>query len=160
MQCRVTDRWKRSKKIHVLLLQPTYSPDLTPSDFYLSVRWPRKTLTEMRCGWNEEEIDNTKAYCAAQEKLFYLKKTMLRKILPKSCCFIQITLWCYSWCVYLTWCHLNSILSQCNDFKTHFGKKYAKKAPSVGPIVYSWFSRYIFSSVFIWVVVLPFINYL
>ena len=55
-----------------LLLHPPYSPDLTPSNYWLFADLKRM-LQEKRFGSNEEVISETEVYFEAKDKLFYKK---------------------------------------------------------------------------------------
>ena len=64
------------RKLHELhfelLLHPTYSPDLAPSDYYLFADLKRM-LQGKRFGSNEEVIAKTEAYFDAKDRSFYKK---------------------------------------------------------------------------------------
>ena len=53
-----------------LLLHPPYSPDLTPSNYWLFADL-KKMLQGKRFGSNEEVISETEAYFVAKDKSFY-----------------------------------------------------------------------------------------
>ena len=55
-----------------LLLQPPYSPDLAPSDYWLFADLKRM-LQEKRFGSNEEVISETEVYLEAKDKSFNKK---------------------------------------------------------------------------------------
>ena len=55
-----------------LLPHPSYSPDLTPSDYYLFTDL-NGMLQGKRFGSNEEVIAETEAYFEAKDKSFYKK---------------------------------------------------------------------------------------
>ena len=55
-----------------LLPHPPYSPDLTPSDYWLFADLKRM-LQGKRSGSNEEVISETEAYFGAKDKSFYKK---------------------------------------------------------------------------------------
>ena len=63
-------------KLHELLFKllprPPYSPDMTPSDYWLFANLQRM-LQGKRFGSNEEVISETEAYFEIKDKSFYTK---------------------------------------------------------------------------------------